>query len=154
MVSSLHSPYKKSRIQVYTGYIKRSLKEEKELIREAAKPAAIAELSALPKEGRIKEFNELLKRGELPLHLYHANLRDANLSAADLSAADLSGADLSGAYLIDVNLRDVNLSRANLSSANLSGANLGSANLGSWISYTPWPTGDAKDNVIYRKSSK
>src|SRR6266487_1296278 len=117
MVSSLHSPYKKSRIQVYTGYIKRSLKEEKELIREAAKPAAIAELSALPKEGRIKEFNELLKRGELPLHLYHANLRDANLSAADLSAADLSGADLSaadlsgadlsGAYLIDANLRDV-----------------------------------------------
>ena len=72
-----------------------TLKEEKELIREARPSAAEGTIFKLLKEGRIKEFNEV--RGKSGVEVLELNYAD--LSGADLNYARLSDAKLSGARL-------------------------------------------------------
>jgi hypothetical protein len=108
-----------------------TLKEEKELIREARPDATGQDFFVLLKQGRIKEFNEArVKVGAGSIRIIYLDLHGANLSDADLRDANLSDADLRDANLIGANLRYANLIGANLIGANLGGcANLKYANL-------------------------
>lgn len=103
-----------------------TLKEEKELIRDARPSAAKGTLVKLLKEGRVNEFNEARLR---PLGGGVIELIDADLSGADLTGARLNVANLNSAILIGANLRGADLTGANLFVANLNDAILTGAYL-------------------------
>ena len=77
----------------------------------------------------------LLRKEELVVSLYGADLSGANLSEVsnlykvDLSNVILCGADLSGTFLIEADLSNADLSGANLGEAMLLRADLREANL-------------------------
>jgi len=78
-------------------------------------------LIKLLNEGKIKEFNDLVRDDnwdKCPKIFGKLNLSEANLSEADLFKANLSEANLSEANLSEADLSEANLSKADLSEAN------------------------------------